>query len=531
MILSVLIQAFCMSFEIQITYGIAGYVNAYFQTTSLQAVLPTIQAVISTSLVPLYTKVSDVFGRAPSLTFAFLCYLVGLTIEGSARSFEHFAIGQIVYSLGSTGIQALSQVVIADTTSLLTRGIMFAMYDVGTIANIWISQALIDPMTLGGAPDKWRISYIATGCVTGFGALALMLPLWYVQVQLRRRNVAQVPHKNLRWLTEEFDIPGAVLLTAALAFVCLPLTLAKRVEGNWSSPLIISMLCLGVICFVVLFFWETRWARRPILSVKVWTNRTAFGSLMVIFMLKFMGNVSWQYLTQYFVVSRDLTFGNATWLVRGYHLGWLVFQLIAAFLLKRYKRARLMVWGGVSLYTLGIGLMIPARHRTASSAFIVVAQVLGGAGAGFAHLACSVLVTGVVHRRDIASVVGATQILVWFGYAIGGAVSGAIWTQYLPNRLQAHVTGPLDETKAMNDPLKYVKNLPTETRMQVIEAYSDSIKLMSIVGLASALLTLLCTSMLQHVDLDQDQDAQDLIAMGEDALAEKADDEVLETKK
>ncbi|KAF9300796.1 hypothetical protein BGZ74_007493 [Mortierella antarctica] len=521
----VLIQAFCMSFEVQTSYGISGYVNAYLKASSLQAVLPTVQAVIATAMVPLYTKVSDVFGRAPSLTFAFICYLTGVTIEGSARSFLQLAIGQMIYALGNTGVQALSQVVIADTTSLLTRGIMFAMYDVGTIANIWISQAVIDPITLGGPPDKWRIGYIAGGVISGFGALALLFPLWYVQGQLRRRKVAQPPRKSLHWLAHEFDIPGAVLLTLALALVCLPLTLAKRAKGNWENPAIITMLCVGVLCFVLLVLWETRYATRPILSIKVWTNRTAFGSLMVMFLLKFMGHVAWQYLTQYFVVSRDLSFGDANMLVRGYQIGWLVCQLIAALLLKRYKKARLMVWFGVFVYCLGIGLMIPARHRTASTTFIVVVQVLGGAGAGFAHLACSVLVTGVVHKRDIASVVGATQIMIWFGSGIGGAIGGAIWTQYLPNRLQARVTSAYDERRAMNDPLEYVRFLPAETKLQVIEAYSDAIKLMSIVGLAFAVLTLACASLLQHVDLEQDQDTQDLIAMGEQP-AKKVDEEL-----
>ncbi|KAG0015962.1 hypothetical protein BGZ82_001240 [Podila clonocystis] len=403
------------------------------------------------------------------------------------------------------------------------------MYDVGTIANIWISQAVIDPITLGGPPDKWRIGYIAGGIISGFGALALLFPLWYVQAQLRRRNVAQPPRKSLHWLAHEFDVPGAVLLTLALALVCLPLTLAKRAQGNWENPAIIAMLCIGVLCFVLLFLWETRYATRPILSIKVWTNRTAFGSLMVMFLLKFMGHVAWQFLTQYFVVSRDLSFGEANMLVRGYQIGWLVCQLIAALLLKRYKKARLMVWFGVFVYCLGIGLMIPARHRTASTAFIVVAQVLGGAGAGFAHLACSVLVTGVVHKRDIASVVGATQILIWFGSGIGGAIGGAIWTQYLPIRLQARVTSAFDERRAMNDPLEYVRLLPAETKLQVIEAYSDAIKLMSIVGLAFAVLTLACASMLQHVDLEQDQDTQDRIAMGEESV-KKVDEEVSESK-
>ncbi|KAF9326670.1 hypothetical protein BG006_009917 [Podila minutissima] len=479
----VLIQAFCMSFEVQTSYGISGYVNAYLKASSLQAILPTAQARIATAM-------------------------------GSARSFLQLAIGHMIYALGNTGVQALSQVVIADTTSLLTRGIMLAMYDVGTIANIWISQAVIDPITLGGPPDKWRNGYIAGSVISGFGALALLFPLWYV---LRRRKVAQPPRKSLHWLTHEFNIPGAVLLTQALAVVCLPLTLAKCAKGNWEN--LASSPCSA----------STRYATRPILLIKVCTNRTAFGSLMVMFLLKFMGHVAWQYLTQYFVVSRDLSFGDANMLVRGYQIGWLVCQLIAALLLKRYKKARLMVWFGVFVYCLGIGLMIPARHRTASTTFIVVAQVLGGAGAGFAHLACSVLVTGVVHKRDIASIVGATQILLWFGSGIGGAIGGAIWTQYLPNRLQARVTSAYDERRAMNDPLEYVRFLPAETKLQVIEAYSDAIKLMSIVGLALAVLTLACASLLQHVGLEQDQDTQDLIAMGEEPV-KKVDEEVLETK-
>ncbi|KAG0091324.1 hypothetical protein BGZ92_000983 [Podila epicladia] len=109
----VLVQALCISFEACLTQGISGYVASYFEVTSLTAVLPTILAVLSTALVPFYTKVSDVFGRAGSLTYAFTSYLVGLIIEGSAQSFLQLAIGQIFYGMGLTGIQALSQVVIA----------------------------------------------------------------------------------------------------------------------------------------------------------------------------------------------------------------------------------------------------------------------------------------------------------------------------------------------------------------------------------------------------------------------------------
>ncbi|KAF9308195.1 hypothetical protein BG003_011450 [Podila horticola] len=524
----VLIQALCISFEACLTQGIGGYVASYFGVTSLTAVLPTILAVLSTALVPFYTKVSDVFGRAGSLTYAFTSYLVGLIIEGSAQSFLQLAIGQIFYGMGLTGIQALSQVVIADTTSLLHRGIMFAMYDMGNVANIWIAQALIDPITLGGALDKWRIGYIVMGCVSGFGALALLLPLWYVQLSLKRRKVAQPPRRTLRWLATEFDIPGAILIILALSLTLLPLVLARRVANNWKSPSIIGLFCSGIVFFILLFIWEGKWAKRPIMSIKIWSNRTAFGSLMIMFLLKVLGNVVWQYLTQYFVVSRDMTFGQAYLLVRGFQMAWLIFQLIAGLIMRRYKKARLLVWIGIFVYVLGVGLMIPARHQDASTALIVASQTIAGAGGGLAHLACSVLVTGVVHKKDVATVIGASQILVSFGSAVGNALAGGIWTQYLPSRLREHVTGPYNQDRAMNDPLKYVKNLDPVTKQQVIDAYSDSQKFMSIIGLVVAALTIVCAAMLEHVNLEQDQDAQDRIALGEEVR--EIEDEKTEVK-
>ncbi|KAF9024889.1 hypothetical protein BGZ52_010022 [Haplosporangium bisporale] len=523
---SILVLAYCTSFEAAVSGGVQNYITAYFGVTSLTALLPTIMAALSTALVPLYTKVSDVFGRAGSLTFAFTSYLLGLIIAGSAHSYAHLGVGEIVNGIGATGINTLSQVVIADTTSLLQRGMMFAMYDVGQLINIWVSQALIDPLTLGGPRDKWRMAYIITGCVAGFGAIFFLIPLWHITIQLKRRQVARPPRRSLRWLLTEFDVVGAVLMTSSLALTCIPLMIARRTRNNWNDAGMITMMCLGASCFIALLVWYAKFATRPILSRKVWSNRTVFGGLMIMFLLKLMGHVSWQYLSQFLFISRDLSFGQIKLLVCGYGTGWLAAQLISAFIMRKWKCPRILIWVGIVVYITGCALMIPARHSHASSALIVLSQSMGGIGGGLAFLPCSVLVTGVVHKRDIASVIGATQILVWFGAGVGGAISGGIWTQYLPTQLHKYVTGPFDELRAMNDPLKYVKNLDPVTKAQVVEAYSSSQKLMSIVGLAFAALTLLCAAMLEHVDLEQDQDTQDRIAMGMDTKSQEDDDSI-----
>ncbi|KAF9210643.1 hypothetical protein BGZ59_009176 [Podila verticillata] len=71
-------------------------------------------------------------------------------------------------------------------------------------------------------------------------------------------------------------------------------------------------------------------------------------------------------------------------------------------------------------------------------------------------------------RKDIATVIGVSQILVAFGSAVGNAVAGGIWTQHLPLRLRERVTGPYDRDRTMNDSLNYVKNLDPVTKQQVM---------------------------------------------------------------
>ncbi|KAF9112628.1 Siderophore transporter [Mortierella sp. AM989] len=94
-------------------YSCLGYVTASFKVASLSSTLPTILEILATALVPFYTKISDVVGRAQALTIAFVFYLIGYTIQGTAKMFLQFALGQIAYGIGSTGMMTLTQVLIA----------------------------------------------------------------------------------------------------------------------------------------------------------------------------------------------------------------------------------------------------------------------------------------------------------------------------------------------------------------------------------------------------------------------------------
>jgi SIT family siderophore-iron:H+ symporter-like MFS transporter len=286
-----------------------------------------------------------------------------------------------------------------------------------------------------------------------------------------------------------------------MSLTLLPMILAKTFEGNWSNPRILGMFISGVIFLALLAYWEIKYTDRPIMSMKIWSNPSCFGGLTVGFFMTVMASMNWQYYTQYLVVSRNLSFGDALLLERGYQVAYLVFQVITSLMMKRFNSIRPFIWVGIIVHTIGIGLMIPARSPTSSDAFVVISQTIVGAAGGMAAIASSVLVTGVVDKKDVTTVIGTTQILGSFGSAFGGALAGGIWTQYLPTRLAKHITGPYNEFLAMNSPLDYIPTLDPLTKSQLVEAYGDSQKLMSIIACSLAIFACLSTVFIKHVDL------------------------------
>ncbi|KAK3835986.1 MAG: major facilitator superfamily domain-containing protein [Linnemannia elongata] len=506
---SVLIQAFVYSFEVNLMYNCLPYVTNVLQATSLASILPTILQILSAALVPFYTKVSDVFGRAQSLTIAMVFYIVGYIIQGTTNSFLQLALGQISYGIGSTGMLTLTQVLIADTTSLLNRGIVFSLWDLPSAMNIFTTGLLTDPLTIHPGAN-WRNVYIIVSVLSAFGAIAVLTPLWYLQRKAQSHGVT-LERRSISWLLHEFDAVGAVLITLAMSLSLLPMILARSFEGNWENPKILGMFCTGIVCYGLLVFWEVKYTNRPIMPMRIWANPTCFGGLVVMFFMTVMAAMNWQYYTYYLMVSRDLTAGQAVLLERGYQVAYLVFQTITGLLMKRFKILRPFIWVGIVVHTIGIGLMIPARAPDSSDAFVVLSQTIVGAAGGMANIAASVAVTGAVDRKDIAVVVGVTQILGSFGSAFGSALAGGVWTQYLPKRLAKHVTSPYDEYLAIND-ITYIAGLDPNTKRQMIEAWGDSQKLMSILSLSLAVFACICTLFMKHIDLTKDQKAEELEA-------------------
>lgn len=158
----------------------------------------------STTTVPLYGKLSDLYGRRLFFTLAMGLFLAGCVLAGQAQSMTQLIFARALQGLGAGGIQPLAFILIGEMFSLEQRAKMQ-----GFFSGVWGVSSIVGPV-LGGflvQQLSWRwVFYI--NLIPGPIALALVLFAWkdtihahgkitvdYLGASLRGRlcHVAQFP--------------------------------------------------------------------------------------------------------------------------------------------------------------------------------------------------------------------------------------------------------------------------------------------------------------------------------------------------
>ena len=225
-------------------------------------------------------KVADVFGRLEAFGVSILLFVVGYIQMATAMNIQTYAAAQIFYSAGSTGLQILQQVFIADTSDLLNRALWSSLPDIPFLVTVWIGS-IIGNATL--KESGWRWAYGMWCIILPATFLPLALTLFLNNRKARKmgltapsswKSICFVQALKNVWF--ELDIGGIVLLCAGFALVLIPLTIASKSPDGWKSGRIVIMIVTGFVCLIVFPFWESnkKLAPRPLIPMHLLKNRS-----------------------------------------------------------------------------------------------------------------------------------------------------------------------------------------------------------------------------------------------------------------
>jgi len=212
--------------------------------------------------VPVYGKLSDLFGRKPIILFGIGLFLLGSIMCGLAWSMPVLIAFRVVQGLGAGATTPTTITIVGDLYSVRERA-----KAQGYIASVWGLSSVIGP-TLGGVFSEyasWRWIFLVN------------IPLCLLAAAMVVRGFHEVVERS----RPRIDYRGAALLTAGLTLVVLGV-LEGGQSWAWASPTSIVVLGVGAALLVVFGVIE-RGVAEPVLPLWVFRRRLLVASGLVSF--------------------------------------------------------------------------------------------------------------------------------------------------------------------------------------------------------------------------------------------------------
>jgi EmrB/QacA subfamily drug resistance transporter len=381
---------------------------------SLYSWVFSIYLLASTTTVPIYGKLADLYGRKPIFLFGSTLFLLGSILSGSAQSMEQLIIFRAVQGLGAGAVMPIVLTIIGDIFELKERAKVQGLF-----SGVWGISSVIGPAVGGIIVDhfSWRWVFFIN---IPFGILSCIL-------------LALALKENVERKKQRLDYLGTLTLTGSIVALLFFL-LQGGTTWSWSSIQSIGLCALFLILLVGFLFQEQH-APDPILPLTLFKNRIiAVSSLGGVI----LGVLMFGIITYIPLFVQGVAGGTAT--SAGITLGplllaWPIASTISGRVVIRYGYRFTAVLGMI-FAALGSGMVTLFTTGT-SLLFIVIAMLTIGTGLGFASTAFIIAVQNAVPWKLRGVATASTQFVRTIGGTIGVAVMGTILNAQMALRFPA----------------------------------------------------------------------------------------------
>jgi EmrB/QacA subfamily drug resistance transporter len=371
----------------------------------------SIYLLTSTTTVPIYGKLADLYGRKLVFLFGIAVFLIGSVASGASQTMEQLILFRALQGLGAGAVVPIVLTIIGDIFDLSERARVQ-----GFFSGVWGVASVVGPAVGGLIVDhfSWRWVFFIN---VPFGLLSGLLLILAFKEKVERTK-------------HTLDYAGTLALTGSIVALLFAL-LQGGTSWAWASPQSLGLFATFVL-LLAFFIWQEKRTPEPILPLTLFRDRiiviASIGGLI-------LGVTMFGITTYIPLFVQGVKGGAATdagLILTPLLLSWPIASVVSGKLIMRFGYRKIAVVGA-ALTTLGAAMML-FLNRDTSLPFLIVSMVFVGTGLGFDSMAFILAVQNAVpwNLRGVAT--ASTQFVRTIGGTIGVAFMGTILNAQIAER-------------------------------------------------------------------------------------------------
>jgi EmrB/QacA subfamily drug resistance transporter len=368
----------------------------------------------STVVVPIYGKLSDIYGRKPFILSAIVLFLVGSVLSGISQNMLQLVLFRAIQGLGGGAIFANAFAVVGDLYPPAERGRWQ-----GLLGGVFGLSSIVGP-TLGGwltdhASWRWNFFINIPVGIVAFAAVASLLP--HIASNRKGRSI---------------DYAGAVFLTVSLVTLLLGLIWGGT-QFPWSSTTILALFG-AALAGLVLFVLTERRAPEPVLPLSLFSNNIFLVSIVALFFvgIGMFGAIVFIPLYAQLVLGVSATHSGT--ILTPLTLAFVAASVFSGQVTSRTGRYKAIAVGGLVLATAALFVM-SRMSATTSPGSLILRMVATGLGIGATLPVFTLAVQNAFEHAKLGIATASTQLFRSIGATVGTAVLGTVLNARLAREL------------------------------------------------------------------------------------------------
>ncbi|KAI9044182.1 MDR family MFS transporter [Aspergillus affinis] len=411
-------------------------------------------------VLPLYSKLGDIFGRRNMFIVGTVIFTLGSGICGGSKSMDMLIWSRVVQGIGGGGIYGLVNVIITDLVPLRDVGKYISFTGL-----VWAIADVAGPL-LGGAFSQyvtWRWCFYINLCIS---PISLLITIFFLRLPTPKFDKERI--KN-------FDILGTMTLIGGTTCLLMAISWAGN-NFPWADSRVIGCFVGGFVLLVLFVVWE-HFAKDPLMPPS-FLHKPA---IIAIFIAEFFYGANLLGMMYYVPQFFQLVYGDSATIsgvaLLPMMLGLAIGNPVAGWVTSKWGLTLTNAWVGAGLTTLASGL-ITRWHAGTSRGEAIVELIIIGIGQGAVMEGLLVGSQFLVEPMHIGLITGMVIFLQTVGDMFGIAIYAALYQNKLRSNL-AQLTAALTSEQIgviLADVQKVKDEFSGELYHTIIEVYAKSLQ-------------------------------------------------------